>query len=154
MTFRNDTGAPRKFHSEACRRISENVRIAERRARSAGQTNSGRTRAAQVRRLRGGLTIATEQASVRQDAIAAMCQECEPEGLCRTADCPLRQFSPLPMAVRAVIAPRTLATIRATTEQRRPEDVALAYIAMYAGRTDAYSPVDGRAASGSPGARS
>jgi hypothetical protein len=117
MTFRNDTGAPRKFHSEACRRIAENVRIAERRARSAGQTNSARTRAAQLRRLRGGLSIASEQAAVRQDAIDAMCRECEPEGLCRTADCPLRQFSPLPMAVRHVTAPRTLAAIRATTTQ-------------------------------------
>lgn len=117
ITFRNDTGAPRKFHSEACRRIAENVRIAERRARSAGQTGSGRSREAQLRRLRGGLKIASEQSSIRQDAIDAMCRECEPEGLCRTADCPLRQFSPLPMAVREVSAPRTLATIRATTTQ-------------------------------------
>jgi hypothetical protein len=31
----------------------------------------------------------------RQDAIDAFCAACEPEGLCRTAECPLRGFSPL-----------------------------------------------------------
>jgi hypothetical protein len=29
-------------------------------------------------------------------AIEAMCRSCEPEGMCRTADCPLRPVSPLP----------------------------------------------------------
>jgi transcriptional regulator with XRE-family HTH domain len=32
----------------------------------------------------------------RQDAIDAFCKACEPEGLCRIADCALRGFSPLP----------------------------------------------------------
>jgi transcriptional regulator with XRE-family HTH domain len=32
----------------------------------------------------------------RDAAIAAMCRACEPEGVCQTADCPLRGFSPLP----------------------------------------------------------
>lgn len=31
-------------------------------------------------------------------AVAAMCAECEPEGLCRTIECPLRLVSPLPLA--------------------------------------------------------
>lgn len=30
--------------------------------------------------------------------VAAFCWECEPEGLCRTATCPLRRSSPLPLA--------------------------------------------------------
>lgn len=30
--------------------------------------------------------------------VEAMCRACEPEGLCRTAECPLRAFSPLPTA--------------------------------------------------------
>lgn len=30
-----------------------------------------------------------------QEAIDAFCNECEPEGICRTADCQLRAFSPL-----------------------------------------------------------
>jgi hypothetical protein len=33
--------------------------------------------------------------------IEAMCRACEPEGLCRTPECPLRAFSPLPEASRA-----------------------------------------------------
>lgn len=37
-----------------------------------------------------------------QEAVAAFCRECEPEGLCRTAECALRDVSPLPLAkVRA-----------------------------------------------------
>lgn len=34
----------------------------------------------------------------RQAAIDAMCADCEPEGLCRTPDCPLRPYSPLPLS--------------------------------------------------------
>lgn len=36
----------------------------------------------------------------RQSAIDLMCRECEPEGLCREAGCPLRPFSPL-LLIRA-----------------------------------------------------
>jgi len=37
-----------------------------------------------------------------QQAVAAFCLGCEPEGICRTADCPLRAVSPLPfVAMRA-----------------------------------------------------
>lgn len=31
-------------------------------------------------------------------AVEAMCRECEPEGLCRNVECPLRPVSPLPVA--------------------------------------------------------
>lgn len=34
---------------------------------------------------------------IHRDAAAAMCAQCEPEGACRTADCPLRLISPLPL---------------------------------------------------------
>lgn len=33
-------------------------------------------------------------------AIADYCRACEPSGVCRTAACPLRPFSPLPLATR------------------------------------------------------
>lgn len=33
-------------------------------------------------------------------AITAFCRSCEPEGICRTSDCLLRGFSPLPLIVR------------------------------------------------------
>ena len=32
----------------------------------------------------------------RQSAIEAMCRSCEPEGVCRVPDCPLRRYSPFP----------------------------------------------------------
>ncbi len=43
-----------------------------------------------------------ERLTLHQEAVAAFCKGCEPEGLCRTAECPLRSVSPLPLArVRA-----------------------------------------------------
>lgn len=33
-----------------------------------------------------------------QAAVDQFCRECEPEGACRTAGCPLQPFSPLPLA--------------------------------------------------------
>src|SRR4051812_12504934 len=53
---------------------------------------------AQERRLRAGVA-----------GIEAMCRACEPEGLCRTPECPLRSFSPLPEA-----------SLRAVAEIREP----------------------------------
>lgn len=37
-----------------------------------------------------------------QQAVAAYCRGCEPAGLCRDAECPLRPVSPLPLADRRV----------------------------------------------------
>ena len=37
-----------------------------------------------------------------QDAVAGMCAACEPEGLCRTPECPLRGVSPLALESRRV----------------------------------------------------
>lgn len=36
-------------------------------------------------------------------AIWAMCQQCEPEGACFTPDCPLRKWSPFPLAPDAIL---------------------------------------------------
>ena len=47
--------------------------------------------------------IAAERRSARYvAAVAAYCRACEPEGVCRASDCPLRVVSPLPVARRAV----------------------------------------------------
>lgn len=101
-TFRNDTGAPRRYCSDACRRMSEKARAASRQLRRAGQTGDGRTREAAIRQLRSAVAIADERAQVAEAAIAAMCWGCEPEGICRTRDCELRPFSPLPIAVHRI----------------------------------------------------
>lgn len=39
----------------------------------------------------------TPRQSVEQVAINRMCRRCEPDGACYTADCPLRDWSPLPL---------------------------------------------------------
>jgi DNA-binding XRE family transcriptional regulator len=46
--------------------------------------------------------------SSEQAAIAEMCRQCEPDGACFTAECPLRAWSPLPLADDEVMpmAPR------------------------------------------------
>lgn len=46
------------------------------------------------------LDLAERKSADRQAAIDAMCRDCEPEGLCQTAECPLRAFSPLPLSKR------------------------------------------------------
>lgn len=45
----------------------------------------------------------TPRVSPEAKAIAAMCRECEPEGACFTSDCPLRDWSPFPLAPDAVL---------------------------------------------------
>ena len=37
-----------------------------------------------------------------QSALDIFCRDCEPEGVCRMAACPLQPFSPLPLARRAM----------------------------------------------------
>lgn len=112
-TFRNDTGAPRKYCTPACQEIHGKLATAARANRAAGsEGNWSASQAAAVRTLRQGLKLADERNGILTDAIAAMCGACEPEGVCRTVECPLRQFSPLPLASHATGDARTLDTIR------------------------------------------
>lgn len=135
-TFRNDTGAPRRYCSAMCLRINANLRIAERHTRRAGQTGDNRTRSAATRRLKSGLAIADERGRLLESAIAAMCQACEPEGICRLEDCPLRPFSPLPLEIHVLSRqPRTELAIRQEIG-RRPEVIAARSVAMKAHHAD------------------
>ena len=112
-TFRNDTGAPRRFCSDDCVRIKNKLLSTARANRQVGQSGSWSPSAAvAVRTARSGLRIADERAGLLSDAIAAMCAGCEPEGVCRTADCPLRSFSPLPLEAHREGVPRTISDIR------------------------------------------
>lgn len=116
-TFRNEGGSRKIYCSEICRRIAENVRIAQRRNRQAGQGANGketpaRRHAEAMARMRSGLAIAEDRARMLEQAIAAMCGECEPERICRTEECLLRPFSPLPLARHHIGYPRTETRIR------------------------------------------
>lgn len=44
--------------------------------------------------------LADKKSRDRQAAIDTMCQDCEPDGMCQTPECPLRAFSPLPLSKR------------------------------------------------------
>ncbi|MHB8398406.1 MAG: helix-turn-helix domain-containing protein [Candidatus Limnocylindrales bacterium] len=125
-TFRNDTGAPRRYCSNDCQRIAEKVRAATRNARRAGQTDERRYRNASIATLRSGLRIADERNTLVVGAIDAMCRDCEPEGICQTDGCPLRPFSPLPLAVHRAGIARTGSAIRSAswTPARREGHVA------------------------------
>lgn len=124
--FRNEGGGPKRYCSSMCQRIAESLRIASRRARQAGQAeaagrSAGKRRADQRRQLLSAVRIADERAEVQGLAIDAMCRGCEPEGACRTPDCPLRPFSPLPLAQRDATVARTVREIRSRswTPERR-----------------------------------
>lgn len=59
-----------------------------------------------VRGQRRGLeSLARRRLTDYQDAVAAFCRQCEPEGVCRVAKCPLRALSPLPLALDAATLP-------------------------------------------------
>lgn len=110
--FRNDGGNRKIYCSMMCRDIAGNLRMAKQRGlKRTG--NVGKYRANQVQLLKSGLKIADARNALLQSAIDAMCNDCEPEGVCRTLACPLRSFSPLPYDERdGTGAPRTTHAIR------------------------------------------
>lgn len=135
-TYRHEDGGPRRYCTPTCQRLAEQQRIASKRLRQAGQTDDGRQRAAAIARLRSAAQIADERAVMAEDAIAAMCRDCEPEGLCRQEACPLRPFSPLPLRTRAGRGlPRTDFEVRREAGAR-PEVRAGRSVAMRARHAD------------------
>ena len=80
--IRLDTGTRRRYCSVACRSIANTLgRPKERQASAAARLDA----------VQGAL-------DAHRAAVAAMCAGCEPEGRCRTVECPLRAVSPLPLA--------------------------------------------------------
>lgn len=134
-TFRNEGGGPRRYCSGSCVRMAEAQRNASRRLRQAAHKDDGRVRAAATAQLRSAARIADERAVMAETAIAAMCASCEPDGLCRDGDCPLRAFSPLPLATFRHGHPRTDFEVRREIG-RRPEVRAARSAAMTANHAD------------------
>lgn len=59
------------------------------------QTYEQKKRSLRPTRLMADKSV--REAGILRTAVAAMCISCEPAGACRTADCPLRIVSPLPL---------------------------------------------------------
>lgn len=114
-TYRNEGGGPRRYCTPTCVRLAQEQRLASTRLRQAGQTGDRRSSGAAIKRLRSAARIADERALMAEQAIAAMCRECEPDGLCRTEDCPLRSLSPLPLRVGDIGHPRTDSEVRSAS---------------------------------------
>lgn len=106
-------GGRKIYCGPTCRDLAAQEKLASSRIRKAGQTDDGRQTRAAIMRLRSGIRIAEDRAAELAGAIDAMCRDCEPGGVCRTADCPLRAFSPLPFRVHEQRRePKTHAEIR------------------------------------------
>lgn len=120
--FSNEGGKPKRFCSDECRKVDEALRQPP-----AGRALADAVRA-ELDRVHGQPGVymrrrplaaaldeyvrsdskrlaridrSARQLAVANAAVAAFCAGCEPEGVCRTADCPLRALSPLPLAVSA-----------------------------------------------------
>jgi transcriptional regulator with XRE-family HTH domain len=111
--FLNEAAFPKRYCSPGCRLLGAPSLDGERRSHgeeAVGLLRGEFLRMGAVRKQQVGRALTllddalkpvrdAEQAlSAYQDAVAAMCAACEPEGLCRTAACPLRGISPLPLA--------------------------------------------------------
>lgn len=115
--FVNEGGSPARFCSVDCREVAVQLRRPGAGAVLAAALRGELERKAAVR---GGLTKAPLEAALaeyarsdskrtmRQDklvaqldgiraAVDAMCRGCEPAGVCRSVECPLRPVSPLPL---------------------------------------------------------
>lgn len=141
--FRMEGGnSGRKIYcSPACRDLAGQEAQASRRLRKGGQTDDRRQTAAAIARLRSGIRIAEDRAAELADAIDLMCRGCEPEGLCRTADCPLRAFSPLPFEVHEQQRqPKTMAEIRLEIDRKAGSKRSIAMVRRHAEGRMRYLP--------------
>jgi hypothetical protein len=105
-TFITEGGKSRMYCSPRCYKLVHEYNLSfahARRKQIGGEEAELRLQAAEGR-------AALDEIAELQRSVAAMCNECEPDGYCRTPDCPLRIVSPLPLA-RAVL-PSSEARIR------------------------------------------
>lgn len=164
-TFVNEGGSPKRFCSADCRNVDVALREPPpgRALADAVWAEIERQGPIRIYPLRAALEhyarhdskrVARGDRSARQlivaeTAVAAMCRDCEPSGVCRTPECPLRPVSPLPLALApdktaALVGPAEgpwgptnrpvmVAAIRAANAERwsRPDERARAAAAMH-----------------------
>jgi len=100
-TFITETGRSRMYCSPRCYKLVHEYDLGfahAQRRKLGGEEAMLHAQAAEGR-------AHIEELEELRRSVASMCNECEPEGYCRTPDCPLRVVSPLPLA-RAQIKSR------------------------------------------------
>lgn len=104
--FLNDSSARAWYcRNDRCRRVMAKKRVGVPVAKRADNAERD-------------LAAALSDLGAHQLAVADFCGECEPEGLCKTSDCPLRSISPLPLA--GVPAPAGPLPRHRLTQRRAP----------------------------------
>lgn len=93
-TFVTEGGKSRMYCSPRCYKIAHEYGLGYAHAE---RKKVGGAQAELLKQAAEGRAARDELSELRR-AVAAMCGECEPEGYCRTAACPLRVSSPLPLA--------------------------------------------------------
>lgn len=109
--FLNEGGAPKLYCSGSCRdeaaRRREGKVAGRRDAIAILRGELFRVGAVRKQSIGKALTLLDADKAVERidrlgmhrEAVAAMCNTCEPLGYCRTPDCPLRAVSPLPLLI-------------------------------------------------------
>jgi len=93
-TFISETGKSRMYCSPRCYKLVHEYELGFAHAQ---RKKLGGEEAVQHAQAAEGRAAIQELGELRR-SVASMCDECEPEGYCRTPDCPLRVVSPLPLA--------------------------------------------------------
>ncbi|MGV0985015.1 MAG: helix-turn-helix domain-containing protein [Limnohabitans sp.] len=114
--YRNDTGAPNRYCSRTCRDAVASAKAAKSRANTAGNLErmglpGRRTRSEADRDRRAAVRLTREEIRLYAACVEAFCRACEPEGMCRDAECDLRPVSPLPEALHPLGDVRSKAEI-------------------------------------------
>ena len=86
------------MRKEYCRSLCTRVDVQRKEREYQGQWKDRK-----VMKANGEARVFSRRYLDAKKAIDAYCRSCEPEGLCRTEDCPLRSQSPLPLARSATM---------------------------------------------------
>lgn len=92
--FVTEAGKCRMYCSPACYKLVHEYGVGYAHAE---RKKVGGAQAQLLKEAAEGRASLEERDALRR-AVGAMCADCEPEGYCRTAACPLRSVSPLPLA--------------------------------------------------------
>ena len=93
-SFMTEGGKCRMYCSPRCYKIAHEYELGYAHAE---RKKAGGAQALLLKQAAEGRAALEELQELRR-SVATMCDECEPEGYCRTPNCPLRVVSPLPLA--------------------------------------------------------